>query len=57
MEAVLDYGLEILISISGDYGGYELASSGQALAVLRWLLLCGVLIQLENVHLPYYNLL
>ena len=39
-EVVPDYGLEIWIDIEGDYGGYELANSGQALAVLRWLLLC-----------------
>ena len=39
MEVVPDCGLEILINISVDYGDYELANSGQALAVLRWLLL------------------
>ncbi len=40
MEVVQDCGLEILTSISEDYGGYESANSRQALAVLRWLLLC-----------------
>ena len=57
MEVVPDYGLETWMDIEGDYGGYELANSGQALAVLRWLLLCGVFIQLEYVHLPYNDLL
>ena len=40
MVVVPDYGSETWINIVGDYGGYELANSGQALAVLRWLLLC-----------------
>ena len=57
MEVVPDYGWKTLISILGGYGGYELPSSRQALAVLRWLLLGGVLVQLKNVHLPYYDLL
>ena len=39
MEVVPYCGLEILINISGDFGDYDLANSGQALAVLRWLLL------------------
>ena len=57
MEVVPDCGLEILRCILGDYVGYEIANLRQALAVLRWLLLGGVLVQLKDVHLPYYNLL
>jgi hypothetical protein len=40
MEVVPDCGLEILRCISGDYVGYEIANLRQALAILRWLLLC-----------------
>jgi hypothetical protein len=52
-----DCGLETWMDIEGDSVGYEFANSGQALAVLRWLLLCGIFIQLEYVHLPYNDLL
>ncbi len=40
MQVDPDCGLETWMDIEGNYVGYEYANLGQALAILRWLLLC-----------------